>query len=101
MKKLIPPAVAALLMLGANLSLAQQPANQQSEGASVTHMNEIMQRIRSVEDPEERAQLLEQHLNEMHAAMAQIHATMGQLMEHVEQQRTESRRLHDHARTKR
>lgn len=105
MKVLTHAALATFLALGSSFTFAQQQQQQQESSAvesqSVAHMNEIMERIRTIEDPEERAELLEEHLNEMHAAMAQMHAMMGQLMQHVEQQRTESRRLHDHAATKR
>ena len=104
MKILTHAALATFLILGSSFTFAQQQqqeASSAAESPSLAHMNEIMQRIRTIEDPEERAALLEAHLNEMHTAMAQMHAMMGQLMQHVEQQRTESRRLHDHAASKR
>ena len=104
MKMLTHAALATFLVLGSSFTLAQQQQEETrpaAESTSLTHMNEIMERVRTIEDPEERAELLEAHLNEMHTAMAQMHAMMGQLMQHVEQQRTESRRLHDHAASKR
>jgi TolA-binding protein len=96
--RMIPATVAAmLLMVG---SVLAQPADSQEQSFDMARMNETMERIRGIEDPEQRAQLLEQHLDEMHDAMAQMHQSMGQLMQHVEAQRTERRRLHDHRRMK-
>jgi TolA-binding protein len=92
-------ATAAAMLLVAGSVLAQ-PADSQEQSVEMARMNETMERIRSVEDPEQRAQLLEQHLDEMHDAMAQMHRSMGQFMQQVEAQRTERRRLHDHRRMK-
>jgi TolA-binding protein len=92
-------ATAAAMFLIAGSVLAQ-PADSPEDSSDMARMNETMERIRSVEDPEQRAQLLEQHLDEMHDAMAHMHHSMGQLMQQVEAQRTERRRLHDHRRMK-
>jgi TolA-binding protein len=92
-------AAAFLLALTAALASAEQQVSP-PDGGETARMDRIMQQIRSVEDPEERARLLEQHLDEMHASMARMHETMGQMMKHVEEQRTERRRLHDHRRMK-
>jgi TolA-binding protein len=92
-------AAAFLLIFGATLASAQ-PMSPPERGHEMARMDQIMEQIRSVEDPQERARLLEQHLDEMHAAMARMHETMGQMMQQVEEQRTEQRRLHDHRRMK-
>lgn len=93
-------AIAAMLAAGGTTAWAQQPSEPPAS-RSMAHMDEIMDRIRAVEDPEERADLLEQHLDEMHAAMAQIHASMERLMLHVDEQRSEQRRLRNHRRSSR
>jgi hypothetical protein len=95
MRSIVTLTAATLLTLGANFSLAQ-PAEAPRMGA----MQETMQKIRETEDPEERAELLEAHLNEMHAAMARMHAEMGQLMQGMQEQKRESKRLHDHRKMK-
>jgi hypothetical protein len=98
MRSIVTLTGATLLALGASISLAQAgpPADAPRMGA----MHETMQKIRATEDPEERAELLEAHLNEMHAAMARMHAEMGQLMQGMQEQKRESKRLHDHRKMK-
>lgn len=100
MTTLTKSAAVILLVLGAPLSFAQQAGGNPSPDADMANMDAIMERIRGVEDPDERAELLDQHLDEMHAEMARMLDTMGQLMQQVEQQRSERRRLHNHRKLK-
>jgi TolA-binding protein len=98
MKTVTNLAVAVLLAATASMSFAQPaPAAE----ARMGKMQETMQQIRQTEDPEKRAALLEAHLNEMHAVMARMHGELGQLMHGLEDQKRESKRLHDHRKTKR
>ncbi len=63
-------------------------------------MAATMQRIRATEDPAERERLLEQHLDQMHAEMAMMHRSMGRMMEQLDAQQQETKRLHDHRESK-
>jgi hypothetical protein len=97
MKVKIKQAVAALT-LGAAMILSQSVVA--ADDTSIGKMQETMQQIRQTEDPERRAELLEAHLNEMHAVMGRIQRELGDLMHGLEQQKTETRRVHDHRRTR-
>jgi hypothetical protein len=59
-------AAAMLLMAG---SVLAQPADSQEQAFDMARMNETMERIRSVEDPEQRAQLLERRRLHDHRRM--------------------------------
>lgn len=95
MNSIVTLAAATLFALGASFSLAQS-----ADAPRMGAMQETMQKIRETEDPEKRAELLQAHLNEMHAAMARMHAEMGQLMHGMQEQKRESKRLHDHRKMK-
>jgi hypothetical protein len=93
-----------LLLLAAlaagSTALAHESAPPQTPAFDAAAMEEVMQKIQATEDPNERAALLEQHLTEMHELIAEIHAALGKVAQHVEAQRGETRRLHDHRRFK-
>ena len=63
-------------------------------------MNATMTRIRATQDPVERARLMDQHMEEMHAMMAAMHGQMAQMMEqmkgHSEAAREPAAGRHDH-----
>jgi hypothetical protein len=89
---------AVLLGLGAAMSIPQLSLAQ--DDASIGKMQQTMQQIRETEDPERRAELLEEHLDEMHAVMGRMHRELGELMQGIEEQKRETRRVHDHRRTR-
>ncbi|MEQ8992805.1 MAG: hypothetical protein RLO46_13375 [Pseudomonadales bacterium] len=99
MKRYIRPLFVALL-IGTGAAALAAPA-------SMEDMAAVMQRIQQTEDPAERERLLEQHLEQMHkhmeqmhSQMAQMHEEMGQMMGHMNAQRRETKRIHDHRKLK-
>lgn len=97
MKVKMRPTLAALA-LGAIMISTQHAIA--ADDASISKMQETMQQIRQTEDPEERAQLLEAHLDEMHAVMGRIQKELSELMHGMAEQKKEAKRVHDHWRTK-
>jgi hypothetical protein len=87
-----------MITLTGNATLAQ--SGDPKAVSPMATMHQTMQQIRETEDPERRAELLETHLNEMHAIMERMHADMGELMQGMEAQKQETKRLHDHRKMK-
>ena len=76
------------------------PVMAAENAGDMDEMAATMQRIRATEDPAERERLLEQHLDQMHAEMAMMHRRMGNMIEQMEAQQRETKRLHDHRKSK-
>ncbi len=52
-------------------------------GNMMAGMQATMARIHATEDPAERARLMDQHMQEMHTMMADMHGQMGRMMEQM------------------
>ena len=52
--------------------------------AMMDDMSATMARIQATADPNERARLMEKHMQEMHAMMATMHAQMGRMMDQMD-----------------
>ena len=89
-----------LLMVFGLLTLVSIAHSTAAAEGDMAGMSATMQRIQATEDPEERERLLEEHLDQMHAEMKAMYRQMGQMMEQMEAQQTETKRLHDHRKTK-
>ncbi len=96
MKALVP----VLLMTFAMMTATPAAMAGSETTAGMQDMDATMQRIRATEDPVERERLLEQHLDQMHAEMELMHKKMGDMMDQMKAQRKETKRLHDHRKTK-
>lgn len=94
MTKVIPSVMAAALLAVAGAAFAQE-----QQDAHQTHMqvmDKTMEQIRATEDPDERMQLLERHMDQMHSAMDEMHQNMGSMKKHMDAQKQEARKTHDH-----
>lgn len=98
MKSTIRLIIIAVITMTAAATLAQ--SSDPKADSAMAAMHQTMQQIRETEDPERRAELLEAHLNEMHAIMERMHADMAALMQGMEAQKQETKRLHDHRKMK-
>ncbi|HEY5646735.1 MAG: hypothetical protein CMQ43_03645 [Gammaproteobacteria bacterium] len=93
MKTFRPAVLAGVLLLTAGAAFA---AEQMDHDSHMQKMQESMAQIRATEDPEERARLLEAHMDQMMAAMREMHQNMGQMMKQMDAQKREARKTHDH-----
>lgn len=89
--------VASVLVLSAAPAFSAESMNHHSH---MQEMQESMAKIRSTEDPDERARLLEEHMDQMMAAMREMHENMGHMMKQMDAQKRESRKVHDHRKMK-
>ena len=100
--------------------LKEQPAPTMSMEAHMQGMEKTMLQIQQTEDVEERMRLMREHIDQMKAAMRQMHAeedvasgvnrpahrhkyplrTMQQMSRQVDMQQKELKRLHDHNKMK-
>lgn len=89
-----------VLMVALAPSAGVAASSQCGSPGGMGDMAATMEQIRATEDPAERERMLEEHLEQMHSSMAQMQCMMGEMMGQMDAQRTETKRLHDHRRTK-
>lgn len=98
MKMSLPASIAAVMLLTGSSVIVASEGTEHGSGMQSMHqsMQQSMERIRETEDPEERDRLLEKHMEQMTAAMRQMHENMGVMMEQMDAQKRETRKTHNH-----
>jgi hypothetical protein len=113
------------LILGAVAVVTPVQAEQAATtGDSMGDMEKTMQQIQATKDPNQRMELMQKHMDQMHAAMREMHGMMGgsgmaggsgmmagcqehmpemrkmmeQMMQQMQAEKQEMKKFHDHTR---